>query len=549
MKSSINHISRFLNHIAWSKQNILAFSILTIIWLILVRIVSIEGNFPLNDDWSYGQTAIQFHRTGVFRPSDFTAMPLITNVVLAYPFLHLFGETFISLRISSLFYHWLTSVLIYYVSLKRQNITVSIIATMTFLFSPIPFILSFTFMTESIFQLLCTALLAAYVLNRNDNVWLVTILSILATLSRQIVVPALMFPVVYYWQKTSSFKRILHWFTPISVSVTAYFVFRWWLVANNSLPALYSSSLSTLFEVITKGKVFTVAGNIQQALLMIGFLMFPILILKSTHLFHKKFIYRHVVCLAFMLFTVSAKALLMKSTILFPYTSNVLNSFGFGPMIFAYGSFVPWTLPEPVLITCSLISISGGSVVLALIYGYIKNAVLQRSITRRSRGYYFSAALLLPTIFVYPLFDRYIAVAVATIILTIVSTSKFESYKIRHIVTPIIILLFQFGFCLMAGTDYMNVNRLRHRVYEHLVRNVDANPHTIDAGFEYNGLNNYRYSYVPISGKHLWMDEVKFGIGFQVPRSSRKLYTSSTRIMFGTRTISVYGYEVPNRKN
>ena len=51
------------------------------VWCVSVIITNPLGDFPLNDDWSYGLTVKHLIETGNFRPCGWTAMPLITQVL------------------------------------------------------------------------------------------------------------------------------------------------------------------------------------------------------------------------------------------------------------------------------------------------------------------------------------------------------------------------------------------------------------------------------------------------------------------------------------
>ena len=72
------------------------------LWAISIFIVDPLGNFPLNDDWSFGLTVKHLIENGDFRPSGWTSMPLITNVLWGSLFCIPAGFSFTALRLSTL---------------------------------------------------------------------------------------------------------------------------------------------------------------------------------------------------------------------------------------------------------------------------------------------------------------------------------------------------------------------------------------------------------------------------------------------------------------
>jgi hypothetical protein len=73
-----------------------------LIWLAAIFIVQPLGNFPLNDDWSFGQAVKHLLENHDFRPTGWTAMPLLTNVLWGGLFCLPAGFSFTALRFSTL---------------------------------------------------------------------------------------------------------------------------------------------------------------------------------------------------------------------------------------------------------------------------------------------------------------------------------------------------------------------------------------------------------------------------------------------------------------
>src|SRR5712692_2220691 len=76
--------------------------IIASLWCATLIIVNPIGNFPLNDDWSYGLTVKHFLESGDFRPTGWTGMPLLTNVLWGSLFCIARGFSFTAQRLSTL---------------------------------------------------------------------------------------------------------------------------------------------------------------------------------------------------------------------------------------------------------------------------------------------------------------------------------------------------------------------------------------------------------------------------------------------------------------
>src|SRR6266481_12743 len=71
-------------------------------WTLSVFLVNPIGNFPLNDDWAMGKTVNHLLEAGTYRPSGWTGMPLITQILWGALFCIPNGFSFTALRFSTL---------------------------------------------------------------------------------------------------------------------------------------------------------------------------------------------------------------------------------------------------------------------------------------------------------------------------------------------------------------------------------------------------------------------------------------------------------------
>src|SRR5512137_2624379 len=76
--------------------------LLASIWVASLFVVNPIGDFPLNDDWSFGLAVQRLLQTGQFHPTGWTSMPLITQALWGSLFCLPAGFSFNALRASTL---------------------------------------------------------------------------------------------------------------------------------------------------------------------------------------------------------------------------------------------------------------------------------------------------------------------------------------------------------------------------------------------------------------------------------------------------------------
>jgi hypothetical protein len=126
-----------------------ACGICALLWLASLFAVRALGNFPLNDDWSFAQAVKVLIENHDFRPTGWTAMPLITNVLWGGLFCVPSGFSFIALRVSTLVAAFFGMLGLYWL-LKQSRAPewVALTAALLLGFNPVYFSLSCSFMTD-----------------------------------------------------------------------------------------------------------------------------------------------------------------------------------------------------------------------------------------------------------------------------------------------------------------------------------------------------------------------------------------------------------------
>jgi len=137
-------------HQAGSSEGLLRESVFLMLgFLAVVLITDPRGNFPLNDDWNFALSTWHFADTGEFRFSRLTAMSLRAQVLWGALWTAALGRSFEVLRASTLVLSAGTILLLQrllaFLGIGRW---VRVIVCAAFLFQPLFFWSSFTFMTH-----------------------------------------------------------------------------------------------------------------------------------------------------------------------------------------------------------------------------------------------------------------------------------------------------------------------------------------------------------------------------------------------------------------
>jgi len=125
------------------------FFLLLLIFFIAEVLVNPFGNFPLNDDWSYSKSVKILLEENEINIGDWGAMTLVTQILWGFLWTKIFGFSFIVLRFSTLFSACLGLFFLFQITFRlSQSSKVSFWCCLVFLFTPLFFNLSNTFMTD-----------------------------------------------------------------------------------------------------------------------------------------------------------------------------------------------------------------------------------------------------------------------------------------------------------------------------------------------------------------------------------------------------------------
>jgi uncharacterized membrane protein len=491
-----------------------------VIWLVSVFIVQPLGNFPLNDDWSFGLAVKHLIANHDFRPTGWTAMPLLTNVLWGGLFCLPAGFSFTALRLSTLVAALLGMIGVYsLLKLSRPPEWLALMAALLLGFNPIFYPLSFTFMTDVLF--LALLVFAAIFLQRNlktganSDLFLGTALVVVATLSRQL---ALAVPVAFAIAAClkSGFNRRQLWraFFPITVGIIALIIFQQWMSATGRLSPMYRQTNGDLIKALTRPlhTLPLLAHNFYVALLYLGLFLSPILfcVLISVWKAQKK---RAQLLFAMSLWILFLAFFCYRSRGFFmPLSGNILADSGIGPFTLFDTFFLhinqPPQLPSAFWKIATFLSLFGAASFTTLLGLIIWDLKLRpRALNDAQVTTVFH--LLSATIYLAPLLltvfsDRYLIPAIPFFIAAIVAAfPPLPRLNLRVFAPVAAILAALMLFSVCSTRDYLAWNRARWTAANDLMAHDHVAPSEMDGGFEFNGFYLFDPAYKS-EGKASW---------------------------------------------
>jgi len=511
------------------------------LWGIGLTIVNPAGNFPLNDDWSFGLAVKYFLQSGDFRPTGWTSMPLLSNVLWGSLFCLPTGFSFIALRISTLVLA-LTGILICYFLIRElsQPRWLAVVASMTLAFNPVYLTLSNTFMTDVPFT--AVSLLAALFFARNlktdCNRHLIfgTALAVVGTLSRQLAlcVP-LAFAVVSLFRKGFGMRNLLRACLPSALCIVVLLVFQQWLSATGRLPAQYNAATQNLLVDVTHPLTLarTIADNSYVTLLYLGLFLLPILLALLPKIWrtNKE---QMIALLAFAIVPVAeggwVRSTYLGKNAIMPLlpsrTGNIFIESGIGPLTlldtFVYKLNHVAALPRSFWIAVTAMSMIGASLLVATLGVSIVKMTKRLGTASRINDNETVGVFFLLCVFVYflPLigytvFDRYLIAVLPLLLAGIagISGQLSSPATLRSRIPGLAASVLCTAYLLFAvcGTrDYLSWNRLRWEAIDDLLADKRIQVQDIDGGFEFNGL----YMYDPSQKDFWWAQKSTYLIAF-----------------------------------
>ncbi len=512
------------------------FLILTLIWLVSEVIVNPIGDFPLNDDWSFGLAVQYFIQLGVFHPTGWTSMTLFTNVIWGGIFCLPSGFSFTALRLSTLTAAWLGILGAYWLIKKTaQSRSLALLTAFILAFNPVYFELSNTFMTDVLCLTLMIFSAIFFLKNLEDDsissLVLATMFALASILSRQVglAVPLAFFVTVICrcgWEPRALMRAV----TPLILGLILLSGFRHWLAATGRLPLLYEAG-GDFMQWAARHPVKALiqcAQNIYVTLLYAGLFLLPVLLLigfSAGSSARKKLaglgLLLAVLTGSLILYGYSSRCFVM------PLSSNNLNLWGVGPLLL-HDAVYQKTNPLPQLgdffwLIITLISLIGASLCLSRLGTILRGIFAGAQAWRREPEVINGIFLLLISILylapfmLYGFFDRYLITALPFL------AGGLAIYKPQISLIPrkaghFVMVFLTAGFLVFSicGTrDYLTWNRARWAALDDLMRSGRVKPSDIDGGMEFNGFYLYTPNYHAMPGKSFWwVDDDTYMVAF-----------------------------------
>ena len=218
--------------------------VMAVVWVVLAMIVYPAGDFPLNDDWSYGRTVkilVEEHR---FHLDGWSSPTFAFQALWGALFCQVFGFSFTALRISTLVLGVAGVIGLYYllreVSVRRQW---AVIGSLALMLNPVYFVNSFSFMTDVPFTVL--VILASLFMvralksgsGRDELIGFVLLLC--ATLIRQLTPPiALAYGLAALAGRKFTWRGLARAMYPTAGVLAVYVVYKTGMAALGMTPSL-----------------------------------------------------------------------------------------------------------------------------------------------------------------------------------------------------------------------------------------------------------------------------------------------------------------------
>jgi hypothetical protein len=503
------------------------FAFITIIWLLSLWVVNPIGNFPLDDDWSYGSTVKHFLETGHYEATGWESMTLIVNVLWGSAFCSMLGFSFTVLRLSTLVASWLGIFGVYWLLRElRVSRWVSLLVTMVFAFDPIYYVLSNTFMTDVLFTGLAVFagifLLKDIKTGSNISLALGTTFAVAAVLSRQVglAVP-LAFAMVSILQNGWKPRAILRGAVPLVLCVAALVGFQYWLAMNARTPALYNfkNVLLVLAFLHPVKLVGVFAHSSYLCVMYLGLFLAPVLVFtlpQSAFLNRQKWFTLGVLMVGLVGLTFFngwyGKGFTM------PLATNILNKSGLGPLTL-HDAYQVNTTPMLANYFWAAVTFMGVLGAAILIYRIVvMSAEWSRkffpfTLERDEAGVLFlllTALVYLLPFFVNGFFDRYLFPAVPFLAAALVAKKSKAATESPPdgcgpwVFVSVLLLVGYVVFSICGTRDYLEWNRTRWKALNDLTQNDRVQPSLIDGGFEFNGFYLYDPNYQADAKKSFW---------------------------------------------
>ena len=521
--------------------------ILVFAFLAVLVLTNPLGNFPLNDDWSYGQAVQNLVQNHEYRLTNWTSMPLLTQVLWGALFSLPAGFSFTALRLSTLVLSLAGLLLL--LRLTRSGggprPEVLLLGPLCLFFNPVYLDLSHTFMTDVPFIAftLGSILLLVRGTDRGSKALLAlgVCLAVLATLLRQtgMLIPVA-FGIGYLSSRRVVVRKVLFAVGFLVLTVVSFVMYTRWLTATGRLPTLYFAQWAQVLSVSASGLpgiARQVAGSLLITYTYLSLFTLPLGLLFVASTPGKRLL---------ALLALSAALLGLTRLLHVGFPGNILSVRGVGPFTLAH--------TERFTVLSGVMALRAGLGLLALVGGALLLEMLVRSV-RNIRSSWLSAVCLsfaglcLASLSLVHQFDRYMLPYLPLLVVPASVELRKNPPTKGAVIAAFAGLLVYAAFSVSAVHDYMSWNRTRWQAIEHLMTDLAVPADRLDGGFEFNGLYTYSDIRTPNKSSWWWVKDDEYVISFDVLPGYDvfKVYPVKSWLPAGVRRINVLRRSVPVR--
>jgi hypothetical protein len=506
-----------------AQSAVLDVAALAFIWLMIVLLVDPRGNFPLNDDWSYGRAVQNLVERHSFALTGFTSMPLLAQVVWGALFCLPAGFSFTALRVSTLVLGFVGIVATYELLKEaRASRGFALMGALLVALNPLYCVLAFSFMTDVPFfafsMLAILFLVRGTVRDRPVSVYIGVLFTFVALLIRQ---PAMLillaFAVTYPLCRGFTRITISRAVMPVFFGVGFLIAYRRLLEATTGVPVLYNRAYDPLTEsaagfVQALGQVL---DRLFVAAIYLGLFALPVALIVAGRRWRNS---SGTIRQAPLVLSAAVSAIVMAALIWsgrrFPLTGNVLSEDSLGPTLLR-DTYILRLRDFPHLPGSVWWAVTAGAVTGAVLVAQRIAATgidLVRTIARKRIVTDFPSAFALVLGLVYAAsiavtgyLDRYLIFALPLVLMTVAAAAVPGRWRWHAGSVAAATLVVVFGFFSVAAThDYLSWNRARWAALRHLTNDMNVSYRDIDGGFEFNGWYGYDPTYRETSGVSPW---------------------------------------------
>jgi hypothetical protein len=523
------------------------------VWIVAIVVVDPRGDFPLNDDWTYGLMVRRLIDEGVFRPHEWSAPNTLSQALWGAAAAALAGFSFTALRLSTLALGGAAMVGVYLLARTRQASRRSaVVAALTLAAGPVFFALSYTFMTDvpfTAFAVLAMLGFAPALAGNLGGLALGCAFMLATVLCRQsgIVLPLAFGLATLGFGAGTPAARAGRALLPLLISGLALGAFSLYLARDAAAHGVGVGDVIAVWGMRKNppAALRLVRDNLFVALLYCGLFLAPAVL-------HASAAWRATLQRPRWYDAIAAITAALVLAVLWswqrgmPFRGNVLIASGLGPItlhdLYIRGLPNDGPLPRTFWMAVTAVTIVGAALLVAQLAAAAATVRRAHAAERGARALLLlGAAGYLAAVCVVIPFDRYYLPLVALLAAALAPPAPARTRRATS-AAAYALLAALLVFSIAGTRDYLSWNRARWQALHQLTDVDGVSPHRIDGGPEFNGPRLYSWDYRPQRGKSWWWvddDEFIIAMGPVPGYSIHRRYPYSRWLPPGTGEIVV----------